>query len=271
MDFSVLMSVYAKEKPEYLKRSIESIYRQTLPPPEVVLMEDGALTEDLYRVIEEAKLRHPSFKVFTLKENCGLGHALNEGLRHCTYDLVARMDSDDICKPNRFEKQISLFERDPKLDICSASIEEFRDEVSHVVCEKKLPEKHEDIVRYARKRCPINHPACVYKKQKVMDAGGYIGFPEDYYLWVRMIMNGCKFYNIQESLLWFRSSNSVYQRRGGWKYARKEMYFQYLFYKIGFISFPRFILNCLIRATVRIVPNKFRAYIYKNFIRHQQI
>lgn len=266
-DFSVLMSVYAKEKSKYLQQSIDSIFYQSLLPSEVILMEDGPLTKELYHTINELKAKYPLLKTIPLKENHGLGYALNIGLQHCTYNLVARMDTDDICKPDRFKKQISLFEQHPEIDVTSSSIDEFYGDINHIISRKMLPESHDDIVKYAKKRCPENHPTVVYKRDKVVEAGGYIGFPEDYYLWVRMILKGCHFHNISESLLWFRTSPYVYKRRGGWNYAKKEILFQWKFYKIGFLTFPRFLLNSSIRLIARLVPNSMRTFIYNKIIR----
>lgn len=267
MKFSVLMSVYDKEHPDYLKTSIDSIFNQSLLPDEVVLMEDGPLNKELYSTIVNLQKQYPELKVYSIRENKGLGNALNEGLQHCSHNIIARMDTDDICKPNRFEKQISFLKDNPDIDICSSAIEEFIVNTDNVITQKNLPELHTDIVQYAKKRCPINHPTVVYKKDMVIKAGGYIGFPEDYYLWVRMIQNGCKFYNFQESLLWFRSSPEVFKRRGGWKYAKNELKFQWLFFKIGFLTFPQFIYNSFIRMSVRVVPNRIRILIYKQIIR----
>ena len=142
---------------------------------------------------------------------------MNEGLKHCSYDLVARMDTDDVAKPDRFEKQLKVFQLYPDIDVVGAWIDEFEGTLNQVVSVRKVPEKHEEIAEYARKRCPINHPVVIFRKSAVLTAGGYLHFPlfEDYYLWVRMLMNGARFYNIQESLLLFRFSADMFKRRGG--------------------------------------------------------
>jgi len=268
--FSVLMSVYSKENPDWMQQSLDSVFNQTLPPTEVVLVEDGPLTPELYSVVEKNVKEHPNLKVYPQEKNQGLGKALNIGFQHCSYELVARMDTDDICKPNRFEKEISLFEKHPDIDICSSFIDEFVDDIHHIRSQRLLPEKHEDIIKYAHRRCPVNHPTVVYKKSKVIAAGGYQSFPEDYILWINMILTGCKFYNIQESLLWFRFSEDVYKRRGGWKYAKDDIRAQWNFYKMGFTTLWEFITNSIIRGTVRIVPNSLRAFTYKHLLRKKK-
>lgn len=268
MKFSVLLSIYIKEQPVYLKESLDSLFKQTLPPDEIVLVKDGPLTHELDKVITEYQSQHPTLKVIPLSKNQGLGKALNEGLKHCSYDLIARMDTDDIAKPDRFEKQIKVFQEHPEIDICSAWIEEFEGTPDNILATRKLPETHEEILKYAKHRCPINHPVVMYKKSAVLKAGGYNGFPEDYRLWINMLMTGARFYNIQESLLYFRFSSAMVKRRGGWKYAMADAKSQWDFYRTGFLNLPDLIYNITVRISVRIVPNSLRSFIYKKFLRN---
>ena len=151
MLFSVLLSLYHKESPLFLRQSLTSIFTQTLLPIEVVLVEDGPLTDELYAVIKEFTSRYPKLKVISLPTNQGLGKALNEGLKHCSYDLVARMDTDDIAKPNRFEKQLEIFKNHPEIDIVSSWIDEFEGDITHIISIRKVPEFHKDIYKYAKK------------------------------------------------------------------------------------------------------------------------
>lgn len=266
--FSVLLSVYYRESPLYLSKCLNSLLSQNLPPTEIILVLDGKLTPELNAVISKY-IPCDFLKIVSLPTNQGLGKALNEGLRHCTYEIVARMDTDDIAKPNRFEKQWAILEENPDIDIVSAWIEEFEDEVCNIKSMRKLPQYHDKIYHFAKSRNPINHPVVMFRKQAVLNAGGYQHFPlfEDYYLWVRMLMNGAKFYNIQESLLFFRFSPEMFKRRGGWKYAMIELKFQSRIRKIGFISYPEFFKNVLIRFVARIIPNSFRSWIYIKILR----
>lgn len=265
--FSVLISIYKKERPIYFQQSLNSLFAQTLLPNEIILVKDGPLTPELESIISEYQLKYSILKVIPLPVNRGLGNALNEGLKHCSYELVARMDTDDIAKPNRFEKQIKLFQERPDIDICSAWIEEFEDTPSNILSTRKLPETHDEILKYAKHRCPINHPVVMYKKNAVLKAGGYQGFPEDYRLWINMIMTGAQFYNIQESLLYFRFSKDMVKRRGGWKYAIADAKSQWSFYQIGFLSFYTFLYNLVVRMLVRLTPNFIRELIYKKLLR----
>lgn len=269
LQFSVLLSLYYKESPLFLSQSLQSLFSQTLLPSEVILVKDGPLNNDLERVISEFQKQYSLLKTVSLPTNQGLGRALNEGLKHCSYELIARMDTDDIAKPNRFQKQIEVFNKYSDVDVCGAWIDEFEDKVTNVISTRKLPEKQGDIILYAKNRCPLNHPVVMFKKSAVIAAGGYQHFPlfEDYYLWVRMLMNGAKFYNIQESLLYFRFSPDMFKRRGGWKYAMNEMSFLRILLNIKFISWPIYIKNMIVRFAVRILPNFLRSWIYKRLLR----
>lgn len=269
MEFSVLLSVYRKERAPWFRESLTSVFSQTVRPTEVVLVEDGPLTAELDAVVSDFVRREPTLRVVKLPENGGLGHALNVGLRHCRCELVARMDTDDICKPNRFERQLAVFAAHPEVDLCSSWIDEFEVDKDHVTSRRLLPEHHEEIVRYAKSRCPVNHPAVMYKRSVVLGLGGYQGFPEDYYLWVRMLMHGCRFYNVQESLLWFRFPSDVLRRRGGWHYAKDDLRAQWQFKRVGFLTWAEFVRNVSVRLVVRLMPNGCRTWVYRHLLRRE--
>ena len=267
--FSVLMSLYFKEHPAYFKASLDSLFTQTLLPNEIILVEDGPLTSELEQIVSDYSSRYPILEVVPLPQNQGLGKALNEGIKYCSYELVARMDTDDIAKPDRFQKQVEVFEMHPEIDVCGAWIDEFEGDIDKIISTRKLPEWHNDIATYAKKRNPINHPVVMFKKSAVVKAGSYQHFPlfEDYYLWVRMLLNGSRFYNIPESLLYFRMSPDMFKRRGGWRYAKDEVRFQYRLLDLKFIGFIQFCENVCVRFTVRILPNSFRSFFYKKILR----
>lgn len=267
--FTVLLSLYYKEAPQYLRQSLDSIFTQKLLADEVVLVKDGPLTEELNEIIVSYACRYPFLKIVSFSKNQGLGKALNEGLKHCSHDIVARMDTDDIAKPERFEKQLAVFKKYPDIDVVGAWINEFEDNVSNIKSVRKLPELPDDIRQFAKRRNPINHPVVMFRKSAVLAAGGYQHFPlfEDYYLWIRMLMNGAKFYNIQESLLYFRFSPEMFKRRGGWKYMINELHFLQIMRQMHFISFSQFMQNLFVRFSIRLIPNSLRAIIYTKLIR----
>ena len=269
MRFSVLLSVYYKESYSAFCKSLDSVFTQTTCPDEVILVEDGPLGSELNDIISEYSAKYPTLKIIPLPTNQGLGKALNEGLKHCSYDIVARMDTDDIAKPDRFEKQLAVFEKYLDIDVVGAWIDEFEDDISEVKSVRKLPELPDDIRQFAKRRNPINHPVVMFRKSAVLAAGGYQHFPlfEDYYLWIRMLMNGAKFYNIQESLLYFRFSPEMFKRRGGWRYVISELHFLQKMRQMHFISFSEFMQNLFVRFSIRLIPNSLRAIIYTKLIR----
>lgn len=266
--FSVLLSIYYKESPINFIQALKSILEQTLQPTEIILIKDGTLTSELEEVIVKFQKKYPIIYSINLSTNQGLGKALNEGLKHCTYDIVARMDTDDIALPDRFEKQVDFMENHPEIDACSAWIDEFIDSPNNIISRRTLPETPEELYKFGKSRNPLNHPAVMFRKSAVIKAGGYQHFPlfEDYYLWVRMIMNGSKLYNLQEPLLYFRSSTEMYKRRGGLKYALTEIKFQILLHKIGYISIYQMFKNCCTRFIARIIPNQLRGFLYKRIL-----
>ena len=271
--FTILMSLYYKENSHYLEQAFESIFNQTKRANQVVLIEDGPLTPELYSVVNDFKERYPELEVIPLSQNRGLGEALNEGLKHCSYELVARMDTDDICKPSRFEHQISFLQNHLEIDLIGSWVDEFEGDTAHVTSVRKVPETPEEIYQYCKSRCPVNHPTVMYRKQAVQAVGGYLTkyFPEDYFLWIRMLMNGAKFYNLQESLVFFRYSPDTIKKRGGWKYAIGEIHIQKMIYNLGFITLSLFLKNSIIRFVIRIIPLSLRVWVYNSFLRNKKI
>lgn len=265
MKFTVLMSIYKKEEPKYLNRAMQSIWdEQTVKPDEIVLVQDGPLTDGLYEAIEEWKVKiGGSFKTVPLDKNVGLGEALNAGIKHCSYELIARMDTDDISIPNRFEKQLKAFgEKD--IDVCSAWISEFEDDENEIISYRMLPETHEEIVKYSKMRSPLNHAVMMFKKSVVEKAGGYkhMLWMEDYYLWVRMIINGAKLYNLQDTLLNVRAGNSMLVRRGGLSYVKAEVTFLNELKKIGYLTTIEYLKNILIKVPIRLLPKGLLKFVY---------
>lgn len=270
--YSVLMSVYYKEQTDYLQQSIKSILNQTIPTDDFVLVCDGSLTEELNSVIAENEKKYPNIlHVIRLEQNMGLGKALNYGLKQCKNELVARMDSDDISRPDRCEKQLKIFEHNPELSIVSGTVEEFEDTPENVTVKRVLPENHIEIVNFAQKRNPFNHPCVMYKKSAVETSGGYQDFYllEDYYLWIRMLQNGCKGYNLPESLLWMRTGNGMYKRRSGWKYAKSQMKLLGYMKEKNFITWSQYVKGCVIRCGSSLAPNWLRKKLFEKILRNQ--
>lgn len=267
--FSVLMSVYYKENPIYLKEAIESIYdKQILKPTEIVLVEDGKLTEELYQEINRQKEKLKDIlKIVKLEKNSGLGKALNVGILNCTNELIARMDTDDIAYPNRFKEQMEYLKNYPETDVLGTFMNEFIDDISNIICIKDAP--LDNIEKYMKYRDPVNHPSVILKKSKVLEAGNYqeILLNEDSYLWRRMLKKGAIFKNISEPLMYFRVSNDTYKRRGGWKYVKAEWELQKKYLELGVINKFEFWQNILLKSIVRLMPNWLRKFVYLKILR----
>lgn len=269
-NYSVLMSVYYKEKPEYLKQAIESIQNQTISTNDFVLVCDGPLSSELDQVIKEKQLEMGNnLNVVRLEKNGGLGNALNEGIKQCKNELVARMDSDDIAYPTRCEKQLGIFNSHPEVSICSGIVEEFTTTPDAVDARRVPPEHNEEIIEFAKKRNPFNHPCVMYKKGAVEAVGSYQDFYllEDYYLWLRMLMAGYQGYNIQESLLHMRAGSELYKRRAGWKYAKTQTRLFRFMKDKGFISEKQYVKSCVIRSGSALAPNWLRKMMFERVLR----
>ena len=253
--------------------SLKSIYDdQILKPDEIVLVEDGPLTEELYAEINHQldKLKG-ILKIVKLEKNSGLGNALKEGVLHCTYEWIARMDTDDIAYPERFKKQIEYIKKNPDIDVLGTFMTEFIDEITNKICVKDAPISNID--NYIKSRDPVNHPSVILRKSKVLEAGNYqeIFLNEDSYLWARMYSIGAKFANIPEELVYFRVDDNTYKRRGGWKYIKAEWKLQKEYLRLGIINKIGFWKNVCLKSCVRLMPNFLRKFIYLKLLRKNKV
>lgn len=272
MEYSVLMSVYGKEKPEYLRASMESMRHQTLPPADFVLVCDGPLNDGLEQVIAQAKEQWKErLQCIRLPKNRGLGRALREGILHCRCEIVARMDSDDISRPDRCRLQLEEMNR-RGCDIISGGLQEFIQVPGDADICRMLPETSEQIRAFAGKRNPFNHPCVMYRKSAVLKAGNYQDFPgfEDYYLWLRMLAAGSRGWNLQQVILDMRTGNGMYARRGGLSYVKYAIRIQRFMYSRGMIGTAMFLKNCLVRTVVGVIPGGARTWFYRTFLRRKQ-
>lgn len=263
--YSVLMSLYKKEKPEYLRLAIDSMLNQTVAPDEIVLVEDGPLTDELYTVLNE----YPMLHRIKNETNLGLGLALNTGLKNCRNELVARMDTDDCSKPDRCEKQIARFYEKPYLAIVGSHIDEFVGDTSNVISQRIVPTTSEEIYSFARKRSAFNHPAVMYSKTAVLENGGYADLKrnQDVDLFGRMQFEGYKAENIDESLLWFRSSDELAKRRKSWQNTWSYIATIRRFWKMGYSSFFDYIIVSIAQTSMYLMPVKIQNFVYKRFLR----
>lgn len=269
-EFSVLMSVYIKENADFFYKSLESIWNQSVRPSEVILVCDGPLSDELEGVIEHfLDIMNGKLVVKRLEKNVGLGRALNYGMEFCKYDYIARMDTDDIALPNRFEKQINFLENNPNVVILGSYIGEFDTDENIIISKKIVPIDEKTIKKYAKKRNPFNHMSVIFRKDIIELVGGYEDVPyfEDYYLWIKVLNCGYETANLPEILIYARIGNGMIDRRGGISYVKKIWNMRNKMYKLGFISIIDYIFLSLIQSAVALVPKGFRSFIYKNILR----
>lgn len=275
-EFSVLLPVYAGDIADHFRRAVESVTaEQTLQPSELVLVQDGPVGEEIAQVISDVVSGSVTggvpVRTVRLEENRGLALALEEGLKACTHEIVARADADDIAVPTRFEKQVPLVAGG--IDLLGSAITEFQDDETELGAVRSLPLEHDEIAEVARFRDPFNHPSVVYRKNAVARAGGYedLNKMEDYWLFARMIHGGARTANLEESLVHYRVGAGAYRRRGGTEMLRSELALQKKFREIGFVTPLQAARNVLVRGGYRLIPTAVRSGLYRTFVlRHRK-
>ena len=269
LKFSVLLSIYFKEKSEFFDECLKSMLDQTVKADEWVIVKDGPIPDELQAVIDKyAAMEGVNIKEVALPENKGLGIALSIGIHECSHELVARMDSDDISVPDRFELQLAEFEKNPDLDICGGQIVEFEDDPAQPIAERKVPLTQEEIVKYQKKRSAFNHVSVMFKKSKVIESGNYknVLLMEDDMLWVDMLQHGAVCMNIDKNLCFVRTNSTMIARRGGLSYYKKYKRARKLIYKTGFISHWQYFQTNFIQFFVCIMPGWLRKFVFFRLI-----
>jgi glycosyltransferase involved in cell wall biosynthesis len=267
-NFSVLLPVYHRDSPEYFAQCLNSLEAQTRPASEILIVKDGPLGSALEDVIKVYSAKLP-VTTLQLPENGGLGPALRAGVEKCRFEIIARMDADDICTDERFELEIGFLEAHPEVDVLSGTIREFNLDPEAWISERRLPREHASIVIFAKRRNPVNHMAVVFRKSAVLAAGNYPSRPgfEDYALWVQMLLNGSRFHNLETVCMFARCGNGMHQRRGGWSYVLHEASLFWHFRSLGFLSTPEALCSIGLRLPVRLVPVVIRSSLYRLFAR----
>lgn len=266
---SVLMSVYHKEKPKYLHQAMESIWdMQTFRPAEIVLIEDGKLTNELYNIIENWITKLGStLKVIKLENNEGLTKALNIGIGHCTGDFIARMDTDDISSSDRFEKQVKFLLKNKKIHVVGGSVQEF-DDSNLKLSIRNYPKTSEEVRRYIVKASPLAHPAVLFRRSVFNNGIRYCeeyDTSQDIALWFRILSVNYKIANINDVIYFFRISNNFYSRR-----SRQKAVNEFKIYWKGIINLYGFtwkLIYPLLRLGFRLLPNPIVKKIYNGGFR----
>lgn len=269
MKFTVLLSIYHKEKNEYFIDALNSVFNQSLMPSQVVLVCDGPLTNELYETIEKFSALHENFEIYKLEKNMGLHHALNFGLDFCKYELVARMDTDDIACHNRFEIQVNEFINDTNLALIGSDVEEFINNKEIITSIKHMPVTRNEIISFSKFRNPFNHPSVMFRKSVIERVGKYreMHYFEDYDLWLRVINTDLNFKNIPQSLTKMRTVPDLYKRRGGISYIPKIFRFRYTALREKNINLVEFFLSTFAQTIASLVPNFVRKFIYQKILR----
>lgn len=267
MDFSVLMAVYGGNTPAEVSNAIRSVTRQSLQPEQIVIVIDGPVSQQLTDAINDCK--NENTLIVPLPENVGLGRALNIGIQHCRYEYVARMDADDYSRPERFEQQMTYLQAHPDVDVLGGLIAEYDEQLENFLTVRRVPSSDESIRAYMKKRNAMNHMTVVFKKSKLLGAGGYQHCPyfEDYYLWCRMLQNGCRFHNLQRIVVDVRSGYNMISRRGGSGYVGNIRDFEKQLLEMGYISRFEYMRNTLIRTTAARLPGQIRTVFYRRILR----
>lgn len=266
---SVLMSIYVKEKPEYLKAAVESVLAQTYPIEEIMMIEDGPLTEQLYEVVNFYKEKYPNIiRTFAFEKNQQLGRALAKGVELCSNELVARMDTDDIAMPDRIEKQVAYMNEHPEVHVLGGAIREFNDEGTTDRV-KLMPKTQEEILSYVKNRNPLNHMTVMFRRSAVLEVGNYQHFPylEDYSLWSRMLSKGYQIRNMDDILVKTRTSMALVGRRSGWKYFMDFAKLRKFQHELGITSVLEYMISMTGTFVVIMQPKFMKELAYKKILR----
>jgi len=265
--FSLLVSVYDGDRPDHLRRAIQSaVGDQTVRPDQLVIVQDGPVRDELARCLEEIQRASPVPVTFVpLPHNRGLGPALDQGLAASWFDVIARMDADDVAMPHRFEVELPLI---ADADIVGGGLYEFVKDTDDIVGQRVPPTDPGQIQRYARMHDPFNHPTVVYRRAAVLAAGGYGDLPlmEDYALFARMLQDGARAVNVAEPLVYYRVGPKAFKRRGGGGLLRSELQLQREFRRRGFTSRPEYVRNVVVRGGYRLIPWWLRRAVYRPLV-----
>lgn len=254
---TALMSIYARTQPAELRAALDSLVAQSLPAERIVVVIDGPVPDSLRSLIDE----YPSVLPHPLEENQGLGAALAAGMEQVDTEFVARLDSDDIAFPQRFEKQVEFLRAHPDVAVVGTAVQEFDDDTFRATGQlesslgevRRLPE---DPSGYAKINSPLNHPSVMMRTADVREVGSYrhLPFIEDYDLWARLLAAGKQLRNMEEPLTYFRVSDAQLARRTDKKMLASEIQMQKNLASYGLVSRPRAVANLVVRTIYRMLP-----------------
>jgi len=268
--FSVLMSVYKNENPVFFQAAMESVLNQTVRPDEIILIRDGVVPQVMQEVINKYIGDVRLFTYIPLEKNEGLGNALRIGVEKARNELIARMDTDDIAVKERFALELQAFEDDPDLAVVGGQIEEFTFDTEHPIGKRAVPLNHQDIIQFSKIRNPFNHMSVMFRRSQVLRAGNYqhLQYAEDYYLWCRMALYGCKFCNLPETLVYARVGSETYRRRGGYQHFKSWYKLEKFKLRHHLTNFMQYTMTLTICFVVQVlIPNVLRGWLFQKYAR----
>lgn len=262
------MALYDGETPENLQLAIDSMLAQTLQADEIIVVNDGTLTPELDSVLSDYKAINSSITIIENDTKIGVAAAWNAGVQHAQTAYVARMDSDDICVPERLEIQKSFIDENPEVDVLGGYISEFNnvEDAGNVDCMvRQVPLSTDQIAEALTTRNPMNHVTVVFKKSVWEKVGGYefVKNHVDWWFWARLLNNSAVFRNIPKILVYVRQDDRQIRRRGGFEYFLTEIHFNNLLRKQNGLSIFKVFKNLAIRLPFRVMPFQLRSRLYK--------
>ena len=274
MKTSVLMSVYKNDNPDFLKLALESIYEhQTVKPDEIIIVIDGPVGKALLDTLDAFSAdKKDIVKCYAREENRGLGEALRFGAEKCTGDYIFRMDSDDVSCPTRFEQQLVFIKEHPEVDVVGGAIGEFEEDFHKIVLNRRCPETQNEILRMVRERNPMNHVTVCIRREALENAGGYLPMKlmEDYYLWARMLVDGCTLANMPQTLVWVRIGAGFADRRGAKGQIRSRYVIQKYLHDHKLLSIPKLVANIVVFSCFVYCSPGIKAWIYRAIL-HKKV
>ncbi len=269
MEFTVLLPVYNKDNAKYLKQAIDSVLNQTIKPNEVLILVDGPINENLNSVLKNYQEKFKCVNIKYFDENRGLGKVLSDGVKLAKYELIARMDADDVALKHRFERQIKCFLKDERLTLVGSNIQEYSSDFKYKLKQRIVPLTTEHIQDYSKFRNPFNHMTVMFKKSCILEVGNYKEMPlfEDYYLWIRLIQKGYKTLNLPDVLVNVRAGEIMVNKRSGFSYFKKEINFQRELLRLRHINKSQYVRNAIVRGVSRLLPNKLLGVVYNKLLR----
>lgn len=206
---SVIMSVY-NESPEMLQKAMISILEQTYTNFEFIIVIDNPQETILKEIIYKSKKADSRIKVIENKNNIGLAESLNKAINISQGKYIARMDADDISFKERLEKQLDFLEKNRTYDVVYSTKLDINIKGEIVSFVLTVPKSDILLWKSLSYGSMIVHPSVLMRAEQLKEVGCYNNLytSQDYDLWVRMRMHGCRFHCIEEPLLYYRVRNN---------------------------------------------------------------